>query len=640
MGITIFKVCLKAIILILNLNFFISLFLRYKIISSINNFNQLGYKLFDEIAFKIIDINYRFSFKYNITKFEYKICFYNKKQKLIIPSHLTLYKNFHIFCFTYSINNKIYIKYIANIYNNTYYHCIEYININEEIKFGIALYKKYKYIEFSIIDLFTSELIKYNNFIFIKNEEFDPLINNKMFNKMINYNESKQFIKLFYTTPLFIIKYQSDLKESRWYFKNLYNNYFCYCIYSINSKCLYKNIYKKCKYSLYLNIIYNNRYLFKKTKYLLADFASIETSPCEAYLVFKEMYKQNLSAHFMSKRDDIINKYNNLSDNNINLIFNAPVVLNDYYINGDFLEKYLDLLLKLKVVISGARIYSINNLFYNIEYITYICLGHGISYLKDFLYKDYYSNKIYNKIILPPSNIIISNAKKYGWTDNSIIKIGLPRWDIFSEYERNVCILNLNGSFNSQSIFIMFTWRILKQNQTISKYYLKNILNLIGNHQLKIILKKNKINLYFTLHHMIEKYKSLFKLNKSIKYITQDRIIDCLINSSLIITDFSSIIFDIIVRKKPYIIFIPDSEDKNLSYIYNINYVNIINDLKKGRTNFENIFFNINDTVNKILFYININFNLDFKLKKFYEQFKLFGGNNIQNFILYLKKLK
>ena len=147
MGITIFNVCLKAIILILNLNFYISLFLRYKIISSINNFNQLGYKLFDEIAFKIIDINYRFSFKYNITKFEYKICFYNKKQKLIIPSHLTLYKNFHIFCFTYSINNKIYIKYIANIYNNTYYHCIEYININEEIKFGIALYKKYKYIE-------------------------------------------------------------------------------------------------------------------------------------------------------------------------------------------------------------------------------------------------------------------------------------------------------------------------------------------------------------------------------------------------------------------------------------------------------------------------------------------------------------
>ena len=640
MSITIYKIYLKTIIIILNLNFFISLFLRHKIISSINNFNQLRYKLFDEISFKIIDINYRFSFKYNITKFEYKICFYNKKQKFIIPSHLTLYKNFHIFCFTYSINNKIYIKYIANIYNNTYYHCIEYININEEIKFGIALYKKYKYIEFLTIDLLTSDLIKYNNFIFIKNEEFDPLINIKMFNKMINYDKSKQFIKLFYTKPLFIIKYQSDLKESRWYFKNIYNNYFCYCIYSINSKCLNKNIYKKCKYSLYLNIIYNNRYLLKKTKYLLADFASIETSPGEAYLVFKEMYKQNLSAHFMSKRDDIINKYNNLSDNNINLIFNTPVVLNDYYINGDFLEKYLDLLLKLKVVISGAMIYSINNLFYNIEYITYICLGHGISYLKGFLYKDYYSNKIYNKIILPPSNIIISNAKKYGWADNDIIKIGLPRWDIFSEYERNECILNLNGSFNSQSIFIMFTWRDLKQNQTISKYYLKNILNLIGNQQLKIILKKNKINLYFTLHHMIEKYKSLFKLNKSFKYITQERIIDCLINSSLIITDFSSIIFDIIVRKKPFIIFIPDSEDKNLSYIYNINYFNIINDFKKGRINFENIFFNINDTVNKIIFYININFNLDFKLKKFYEKFKLFGGNNIKNFILYLKKLK
>ena len=96
---------------------------------------------------------------------------------------------------------------------------------------------------------------------------------------------------------------------------------------------------------------------------------------------------------------------------------------------------------------SGAKIFSINNLFYYIEYITYICLGHGISYFKDFLYKDYYSNKIYNKIVLPPSDIIISNAKKYGWKDDNIIRIGLPRWDIFIKYDiklQNNTIINEN----------------------------------------------------------------------------------------------------------------------------------------------------------------------------------------------------
>ena len=93
------------------------------------------------------------------------------------------------------------------------------------------------------------------------------------------------------------------------------------------------------------------------------------------------MIKQNLTAHYITQRDDIFKEYNDF-----NLYKNCPIIYGPTYINGDFLEKYLDILLKLKAVISGAKIYSMNNLFYNIEYITFICLGHGISYLKDFLY--------------------------------------------------------------------------------------------------------------------------------------------------------------------------------------------------------------------------------------------------------------
>ena len=382
-----------------------------------------------------------------------------------------------------------------------------------------------------------------------------------------------------------------------------------------------------------MNIIDKHRYLFNKTHYLLADFASIDTAPAEAYLIFREMLKQNLSAHFMSKREDINQKYNSI-DNFLN--FKNPVILNDNYINGDFMEKYLDLFLKLKVVISGAKIFSINNLFYNLEYITYICLGHGISYLKDFLYKDYYSSKRYNKILLPPSDIIISNAKKYGWNDDNIIRIGLPRWDIFVKYDKK---LQNNETFNKKSIFIMFTWRDLNQNKSISKFYFKNIINLINDQNLIYILKIKNLTLLFSFHHMIEKYKSLFYMNKIIKYINQDQIIDCLIKSSLLISDFSSIIFDIMARKKPFVIFIPDFEDPNIYEIYNINYYNIINNLKNGSIKFENVFFNSKSTVNKIIYYINNNFKLDLKLIQFYEQFKLTGGNNIKNFIKYIKNI-
>ena len=624
-----FILYLKFIIINLYFIFLIEI-LKNKNNANINNNNPLSFNSFEELKFNITSINYSFSLKYNISKIEYKIAFYNQNKKIIIPSHLTLYYNLHIFCHTYISGSNIFIKYIGNIYKNIYYHCEEYINLNQHIKFGIKIYKKFRYIEFSTIYLFKSDLINFNK-IMKNNYIFDPL-NQINFYKKTSIKSNK-FGKLFYRNLILVNKYHSISKENKWYFKNIYNNYFCFCIYSNNSRCLYKNVNKKCKYYLYLNIIDKHRYLYKKTNYLLSDFASIDTAPGEAYLVFKEMLRQNLSAHFMSKREDIIQKYNSFNN-----FFNLrnPVILNDYYINGEFIEKYLDLFLKLKVVISGAKIFAINNLFYYLEYITYICLGHGISYLKDFLYKDYYSYKIYNKILLPPSNIIVSNAKKYGWNDKKIIRIGLPRWDIFFEYDNK---FQKDENYNKKSIFIMFTWRDLNQNKSISKYYFKNLFNLLDNQKLNHELKRKNFTLFFSLHHMIEQYKVLFYKNKIIKYANQDQIIDCLIKSSLLVSDFSSIIFDIMARKKPFIIYIPDYEDPNLYYIYNMYYYNIINNLKNGAIKFENVFFNINKAIDKIVYYINNNFKLDLRLKQFYEQFNLFGGNNTSNFIKYVKNI-
>ena len=135
------------------------------------------------------------------------------------------------------------------------------------------------------------------------------------------------------------------------------------------------------------------------------------------------------------------------------------------------------------------------------------------------------------------------------------------------------------------------------------------------------------------------KYKRNFIKNKLVKYIQQKNIVNCLKKSSLVITDFSSIIFDFFVRKRLYIIYIPDSEDSNLNKIYSTNYYNIINGFINGTIAFENKFFNIKKAVNKIIFYIKNNFILDKKLEKFYDKFKLKGGNNIQKIIDYLESL-
>ena len=374
---------------------------------------------------------------------------------------------------------------------------------------------------------------------------------------------------------------------------------------------------------------------------ILRELFPINNIQLLEYLLFILSKKIFCQFHFNFIQIQHQNLYNIKYRNQKNIyIIKIPIIYGSNYIDGDFLEKYLDIFLRLKATISGAKIYSYNNLFYNIEYITYICLGHGISYLKDFLYEDYYSTKIYNKIVLPNSDIIISNAMKYGWTEDNIIKIGLPRWDIFYNYEKMNIFQNKNKIINkSNSIFVMFTWRNIKKYKNISPYYFKNIFNLINNSELYKNLEIYNTTLYFTLHHNMEKLNHFLNNKPFIKYIEQEKIVECLTKSDLIITDFSSIIFDIMIRFKPYIIYIPDSEDPKINKIYNKTYFDIINGMKNGTINVKNKFFNLNETINKIIFYIKNNFKLESTLKKFYQSFNFQGGENIKKFIYYLKNL-
>ena len=551
-----------------------------------------------------------------------------------MPSYLTLHYKLHIFCLTFDINRNTSIYSLATVDQNKFYKCIEFININYKMKFGFSIYKNNNYIEYLNKFIFTDRIINYDNLIFLNDTEYNPFLlldGYKKISQLINSNDKEknkmqnlQLKKSYYKMPTVSIKSLLSINESTWFFNNIYNKYFCFCKFNTSSHCQYKKINQKCKYYFYLNIIDNNRNIYNKTDYLFSDFSSSNTATGESFIIFNEMNTQKLSAHFMTKRDDI---YKNFS--NYNLTSKNQIIFDSLIVNGDFLEKYLEIILKLKSTISGAKIFSMNNLFYNIEYITYICLGHGISYLKDFLYKDYYSCKIYDKILIPNSNMIISNAKKFGWKNKNIIKIGLPRWDIFA-YKNEIL-----KPFQNKSIFAMFTWRELKKDKNISKYYFKNILKLINDRHLNSILKENNIILYFCLHHMIEKYKFLFNI-KNIKYINQNKIFECLNNSDLIITDFSSVIFDFIFRNTPYIIFIPDFEDLNLKYIYSESYYDKINYLKNGSI-FKNRFFKLKDAINKIIYYINNNFELESEMKQFYKYINLKNGRNIDNFIKYLK---
>ena len=393
----------------------------------------------------------------------------------------------------------------------------------------------------------------------------------------------------------------------------------------------YKNITQICKYKYYLSLIDENQNLYNKTHYLLADFPGDFQSLDDAFPIFKELIKLKRNAYYMTINKIIFEKKNDSE-------YLYKHIIKGNMINGDFLEKYFGLILRLKAVISGAEYISFQNLFYDIKYITYISITHGINYFKANLFNSYYGSNTYNKLVVSTSDKIISLALKYGWKEDDLIKICLPKWDKLDKVNKKKI------KTKNRAIFFFFTWRKWKNNINEheifkSEYFLK-IIELLNDKILSDSLKKNGITLYFCLHHMLNIYKDkIYFRNRNIRFISQGEIFATIMNSNLLVTDFSSIIFEFIYQNKPFVMFIPDNDVPNIKDIYSPDYFNLIRDLKEGKIDFKNKYFTINQTVFRIIDYINNDFNVEEELSEFYKSFNLTCGNNTMKFINYLENL-
>ena len=608
------------------------------------NFNNLSFEDNKIYYFKVISARYSYSLKYKITKFEYNIALYDKKENLIYPSDFSLKNNISLICNVEIKYYNISIDSLAGIKKNNYFNCIEYFNINEEITFGIKLYDINKNVTLNYIMLSTDSIFNYNTIKLNDDIIFDLLIMNKKFISSIkNINNNKKLNKLkssYIKYPFYSLKRNCNPEENIWKFQNNFGEYFCFCK---GQNCLKSKIVQNCKFFFYIYLIDNNRKLYLKTDYLFADLIFSELSSDDVYPVFEKMKKENFPVHYITEKIDIYQKYCNKTNDCLTII---PFTKDTYYSNGDFLQKYFTTILKSKAFISGKNNYynGLSILFYNIEYITYIGVGHGLCYFKDYLYKEnrLYGIKNNDKLLIPPSEKIILLAKKYGWKDENIIKINFPRWD---KYNNEKLSYDDKINFSSQSIFLMFTWRAIKKGKEISYHYINNTISLLINDKLRNILNKKNMSLYFSFHRFIEekyrkKFFTIISSHKYIKYINQDEISDIISKASLFISDFSSIIFDFIYKRKPFIIYIPDVNDSFIKNIYYRDYYQLIESLKNQTIYFMNKYFEINSVVEKIIYYINNNFKIEKNLMKFYDSFELNQGENINNFINYLHNIK
>ena len=603
---------------------------------------------FENKYFSISNISYSSSYKYDIVKLEYNIAIYDEDQNLIYPSDLSLYYNFNVFCFLEMNKIKINIYSLPGIDQNSYYKCVEFFKFDEKPSLGIKIGHK-KGIEFDFYKIIAFQNdINYNDLSFKNDTEFDPDYINYEYKNLVDKTKNKylnktlRFKEYYMQSPLCNLR-RSIAEKSGWLFKNIYNYYFCFCV---GISCLSLEIPQRSKYYKYMDIIENNRNLYPKTDYLFVDFIFKDLTSDDAFPIFEEMEKKNYPVHYITEHNEIYEKY--CKDEKI---CSKIIKLGKDYDNyADFFEKHLTLVLKLKAVVSckESGFHFASYLFYRLEYITYIAVTHGVCYFKDYLFekKRIYGNMRNNKIIIPPSHLLIEKARKYGWRNEDIIKMNLPRWDKYNE-EYQLKNKDEFKRINSNSILVMFTWRYNKDsfNIDISPFYHENISRILESDLLNDALERKNITLYFTFHRYInkrfrERYENIIKEKKQIKFIEQGDIAQCLAVTKLVVSDFSSIIFDLMYRRKPFILFIPDGNDPKIKDIYTDDYIKLINDMYQKKYKVENLFYNVRETVDKMISYIDNNFTIDKKLEKYFELFGIKKGNNIDAFIDYLTNLK
>lgn len=187
----------------------------------------------------------------------------------------------------------------------------------------------------------------------------------------------------------------------------------------------------------------------------------------------------------------------------------------------------------------------------------YIFLQHGVIYndLSDILNKK--ASRI-DKFITSTKDEYnsIANTQNYGFFNDEVVQTGLARFD------------NLHKNIPKKQILLMPTWRkditnpsyvkskIVDDNIFLESDYYKRFKSLLNNKDLESILKKYEYKLVFYPHYEIQQYIKYFDVNnQNIIIANKDEydVQQLLMDSKLLITDYSSVFFDFAYMKKPII---------------------------------------------------------------------------------------
>ncbi|MBH0350445.1 hypothetical protein BK731_29265 [Bacillus thuringiensis serovar muju] len=182
----------------------------------------------------------------------------------------------------------------------------------------------------------------------------------------------------------------------------------------------------------------------------------------------------------------------------------------------------------------------------------HVFLQHGVLGLKrvDSIFKKDSPNG--TNLFFVSSNYEKNIVKQhFNYSDDEIIVSGLARWD----YLRN-------KTQGNKHILVVPTWResldeVTKEQFLNSNFY-KQYKSMLNNKRLIGILEEHGITLKFCMHPRLYSFNSYFTCSSSkVQFVTQqyEKINELIMQSVLLVTDYSSISWDMYYLEKPIVFF-------------------------------------------------------------------------------------
>ncbi len=187
----------------------------------------------------------------------------------------------------------------------------------------------------------------------------------------------------------------------------------------------------------------------------------------------------------------------------------------------------------------------------------YVFLQHGVLGLK----------KVENTFKVGSANsadlfVVSSDFEKqivmdhFGYKAKNIIVTGLSRWDVVEDRSHEPT------ESGKQEVFLMPTWRNwldeVEEGEFILSDYYKAYNALLNSDELHETLKQNNLLLNFYVHPKFMPYVSHFTSDHEHVRVIQfgeEKINDLLMRSSMLITDYSSVAWEMYYQKKPVLFF-------------------------------------------------------------------------------------